>query len=143
MVYNCIMNEKIVTELLSAAEAARDKAYCPYSKISVGAALLTKDGKIYTGANIENSAFGPTVCAERVAFFSAYHAGEREFVAIAVTGGRCGESSTSDFVPCGVCRQVMAELSLPELTIITNVDGEPCSRTLGELLPSAFGRDKL
>ena len=137
------MNEKIIKELLSVAEEARTRAYCPYSNISVGAALLTKDGKIYTGANIENSSFGPTVCAERVALFSAYHAGEREFSAIAVTGGRCGESSSSDFVPCGVCRQVMSELSTPDLIVITNVDGEPCFRTLGELLPSAFGRDKL
>ena len=137
------MNEKIIKELLSVAEEARARAYCPYSNISVGAALLTKDGKIYTGANIENSSFGPTVCAERVALFSAYHAGEREFSAIAVTGGRCGESSSSDFVPCGVCRQVMSELSTPDLIVITSVDGEPCSRTLGELLPSAFGRDKL
>ncbi len=137
------MNEKNIKELLSIAEDARERSYCPYSNISVGAALLTRSGKVYTGANIENSAFGPTVCAERVALFSAHHAGEREFLAIAVTGGRYGESSNSDFVPCGVCRQVMAELASPELIIITNVDGEPCSRTLGELLPSAFGRDKL
>ncbi len=137
------MNNEMIKDLLCAAEGAREKAYCPYSKISVGAALLTKNGKVYTGANIENSAFGPTVCAERVALFSAYHAGERDFLAIAVTGGRCGESSNSDFVPCGVCRQVMAELSSPELIVITNVDGEPCQRTLGELLPSAFGKDKL
>lgn len=137
------MNKEIVKRLLSDAEAARERAYCPYSNTSVGAALLTRDGKIYTGANIENSAFGPTVCAERVAFFTAYHNGERDFVAIAVSGGRCGESSTSDFVPCGVCRQVMAELTSPELTVITNVDGEPCQRTLRELLPSAFGKEKL
>lgn len=137
------MNKEIVKRLLSAAEDARERAYCPYSNTSVGAALLTREGKIYTGANIENSAFGPTVCAERVALFTAYHNGERDFVAIAVSGGRCGESSTSDFVPCGVCRQVMAELTSPELTVITNVDGEPCQRTLRELLPSAFGKEKL
>ena len=137
------MNKEIVKRLLSDAEAARERAYCPYSNTSVGAALLTREGKIYTGANIENSAFGPTVCAERVALFTAYHNGERDFVAIAVSGGRCGESSTSDFVPCGVCRQVMAELTSPELTVITNVDGEPCQRTLRELLPSAFGKEKL
>lgn len=137
------MKSEMMEKLLDAAEGARNKAYCPYSHISVGAALLTKDGRIYTGANIENSALGPTVCAERVALFSAYHMGERDFLAIAVMGGRMGEGSASDFVPCGVCRQVMAELSSPELLIITKVDGEPCARTLGELLPSAFGKEKL
>lgn len=77
-------------ELYALACRAREKSYCPYSSISVGAALLAKSGKIYTGANIENSSFSPSVCAERVAFFSAINAGEREFEAIAVAGGVSG-----------------------------------------------------
>ena len=96
-------------ELYRLADEARKKAYAPYSKITVGAALLAKSGKIYTGSNIENAAFSPSICAERVAFCAAIHAGERDFVAIAVAGGEEGKGAKDSFPPCGVCRQVMAE----------------------------------
>ncbi len=96
-------------ELVNLAKEARSHAYVPYSGFSVGAALLCKDGKIYQGCNIENAAFGPTVCAERTAFFKAVYDGERDFEAIAVVGGRAGEEITGLFPPCGVCRQVMRE----------------------------------
>lgn len=125
-------------ELFDLAVKARDKAYCPYSDISVGAALLTKSGKVYVGTNIENSSFTPTVCAERVAFFSAISEGEREFVAIAVAGGRQREKSRKIFPPCGVCRQVMTEFCSPDFKIILS---ECESVTLGEILPLGFGKD--
>lgn len=135
--------KKIYGELLEVAERARAKSYSPYSGISVGAALLTESGTIYTGANIENAAYGPTVCAERVAIFSAVHAGERDFVAIAIAGGRSGEQSQDAFVPCGVCRQVMAEFAGADLVIITAKGNTYEARTLGELLPYAFSNGKL
>ena len=125
-------------ELYALAVEARDKSYCPYSKISVGAALLTATGKVYTGANIENSAYSPSVCAERVAFFSAVADGERDFLAIAVAGGRNGRKSRTTFPPCGVCRQVMAEFTSPDFRIILS---ECESVTLEQILPLSFGKD--
>jgi cytidine deaminase len=125
-------------ELHALAVEAREKSYCPYSDISVGAALLTRSGKVYTGANIENSAYSPSVCAERVAFFSAVADGERDFVAIAVAGGRRGKKSRTTFPPCGLCRQVMAEFTSPDFRIILS-EGEAV--TLRELLPLSFGKD--
>lgn len=136
-------NKETYKELLTMAESARERSYCPYSGVSVGAALLTRSGKIYTGANIENAAYGPTVCAERVAIFTAVHDGERDFQAIAIAGGRRGEASTDEFVPCGVCRQVMAEFAGADLAIITGKDGTAQLKTLGEMLPFAFNKDKL
>lgn len=127
-------------ELLRYAGEARERAYCPYSKISVGAALLAGSGKIYLGANIENSAFSPSMCAERTAFARAILEGEREFSAIAVVGGREGEKALSAFPPCGVCRQVMSEFCTKDFEIITEEKGEAVTKTLGELLP--FGFDK-
>ena len=130
-------------ELLSRAIEARERSYCPYSNISVGAALLTKSGKIYLGHNIENASFTPTVCAERVAFFKAISEGEREFSAIAVAGGKRGEPSRADFPPCGVCRQVMGEFCGADFRVIWG-DGEKITeRTLGELLPDGFNKDNL
>lgn len=130
-------------ELLEVAERARESSYSPYSGISVGAALMTASGKIYTGANIENASYTPTVCAERTAIFRAVLDGERDFVAIAVAGGRHGEPPHDGFYPCGVCRQVMAEFASEELAIITTLgDGYEC-HTLGEMLPAAFTKDKL
>ena len=131
------------SELLEIAERARSKAYSPYSGITVGAALLTTSGEIYTGANIENASYTPTVCAERTAIFSAVHAGERSFEAIAIAGGRCGESATDGFYPCGVCRQVMAEFAGPDLVIVLGESGGTRCYTLGELLPAAFTKEKL
>lgn len=115
-----------------------EKAYSPYSGVCVGAALLTADGKIYTGVNIENGAYSPTVCAERVAFFKAVSEGEREFSAIAIAGVRDGEI-LENFPPCGVCRQVMAEFCGEEFKILL-VKSEDCfeETTLGALLPKSF-----
>lgn len=127
------------SELLVRATNARDGAYCPYSGISVGAALLTKSGKLYLGANIENAAHSPGLCAERVAFAKAVSEGEREFAAIAVSGGKRGEASRDIFPPCGVCRQVMAEFCKSDFEIILGDEDNPTVRTLGELLPLAFG----
>ena len=126
-------------ELVALAKEARARAYVPYSGFSVGAALLCKDGKIYQGCNIENAAFGPTVCAERTAFFKAVYDGEREFEAIAVVGGRAGEEITGLFPPCGVCRQVMREFcGLDFRLYLGREDGRWEERTLGEMLPMSF-----
>lgn len=128
--------------LIDAAVAAMARAYAPYSGYHVGAALLCADGKVFSGANIESASYGATVCAERVAFFSAVHEGERDFRAIAVVGGKGGVISGS-FPPCGICRQVMAEFCTPDFKILL-FDGESISvHTLGEILPLAFGKEKL
>lgn len=123
---------------LTAIEAMK-KSYSPYSHFTVGAALLTKDGKIYTGANIENASYTPTVCAERNAIFTAVHNGEREFDAIAIVGGHEGlvKGITA---PCGVCRQVMSEFCSPDFKVIlvTSSNGDFEETTLGELLPYTF-----
>ena len=137
------INDSDIKLLLDRAEAARDASYCPYSGFAVGAALLTASGKIYTGANIENASYTPTVCAERVALFTALHAGERDFTAIAVVGARADEVSTSPFPPCGVCRQVMAEFCPPDMAVILkNGDGSSVY-TLAQLLPVGFGKSDL
>ena len=126
-------------ELVRLAKEARGHAYVPYSGFSVGAALLCRDGKIYQGCNIENAAFGPTICAERTAFFKAVYDGEREFEAIAVVGGRAGEEITGLFPPCGVCRQVMREFcDLDFKLYLGREDNRWEERTLGELLPMSF-----
>lgn len=129
------MNEAL---LIKAAVKAAENAYVPYSHFTVGAALITKEGKIYTGCNIENSAYSPTNCAERTAFFKAVSEGERDFAAIAVVGGKNGDFS--DFCsPCGVCRQVMAEFCQEDFTIIMGkADGSYRTATLRELLPERF-----
>lgn len=125
-------------KLLSLAKEAMGKAYAPYSGYFAGAALLTKEGRVYTGCNIENSAFGPTNCAERTAFFKAVSEGEREFAAIAVVGGRNGEV-TGLFPPCGVCRQVMQEFCSPEFLIYMGKENDGYETVrLGDLLPYGF-----
>ncbi len=107
------MEEEWINKLKAAALSHVEKAYAPYSGFQVGAALLTEDGKIYTGCNIENAAYTPTICAERTAFFKAVSEGEREFKAICIAGGKDG--TVDDFTPpCGVCRQVMMEFTDPE-----------------------------
>ena len=113
-------------------------AYAPYSGYKVGAALLTEKGKLFAGCNIENAAYTPTVCAERVALFNAISSGERNFTAIAVAGGKDGVISGA-FPPCGVCRQVMAEFCAPDFTVLV-VTGEDSYKkyTLNELFPQAF-----
>ena len=123
--------------LMSEAQKARQKSYSPYSHFRVGAALLTKSGKIYTGCNIENAAYTPTVGAERTAIFKAVSDGERDFEALAVIGGAEGE--TADFcAPCGVCRQVIAEFCNKDFKIILGNEDKFKAYTLDGLLPFAF-----
>ena len=129
------MNDK---ELITAAFNAMEKAYAPYSGYKVGAALLCKNGKLFTGCNIENASYTPTVCAERTAFFKAVSEGEREFEKIAVVGGKDG-NVTDTFMPCGVCRQVMTEFCKADFTVlVAKSTDEYCSFTLEQLLPHSF-----
>ena len=131
-------------ELVSLAIEAREHAYVPYSGFAVGAALLTKEGKVYQGCNIENSAFGPTNCAERTAFFTAVYQGERDFEAIAIVGGREGKPVSDLCAPCGVCRQVMREFCKNNFKIyLSKGDGEVLTYTLSDLLPLSFSKDDL
>ena len=127
----------VYEKLLKKAASAREAAYVPYSKYAVGAALLCEDGRIYTGCNIENATFTPTVCAERTAFFKAVSEGERRFVMIAIVGGKVGESA-GFAPPCGVCRQVMAEFCRDNFEIILLKDGRPYVTTLLAALPDRF-----
>ena len=130
-------------ELVNRAIEAREHAYVPYSHFAVGAALLTKDGKVYPGCNIENSSFGATNCAERTAFFSAVYAGEREFEAIAIVGGPRGPL-TEYCSPCGVCRQVMQEFCGPDFEIhMQKAGGGVFTVKLPELLPFGFTKDSM
>ena len=125
--------------LALAAIDAMKRSYSPYSHFTVGAALLTKDGKVYTGANIENASYTPTVCAERNAIFTAVHQGEREFEAIAIVGGHNGDVKGVT-APCGVCRQVMSEFCSPDFKVIlvTTPDGDYVEEALANLLPYTF-----
>ena len=126
-------------ELIRMAREARERAYTPYSGFAVGAALLCRDGTVYQGCNIENAAYGPSVCAERVAVFKAVYDGKRDFAAIAIVGGRAGEAVTGLCPPCGVCRQVLREFCDPDLTIyLAGEDDRYEVHTLGELLPVSF-----
>ena len=129
-------------QLVQMAVAAMKKAYAPYSRFQVGAALLTKEGKIYTGCNIENAAYGPTNCAERTAFFKAVSEGERAFAAIAVVGGMNGDVKAFA-APCGVCRQVMREFCEDAFEIHLWNGSEYRTCTLAELLPLSFGSANL
>ena len=124
-------------ELLNAALVAREGAYVPYSGFSVGAALLTAEGTVYTGCNVENASFSATLCAERAAFAGAIGAGERKFVAIAVAGGK-GRKADPETPPCGVCRQVMAEFCNKDFEIIWGNEQDLSCHTLEELLPLSF-----
>ena len=124
-------------ELVKAAIDAMSYAYAPYSGYKVGAALLAKSGKLYTGCNVENAGYSATNCAERTAIFKAVSEGEREFEAIAIIGGREGE--TDEFVaPCGVCRQVLAEFCPKDFKIILGNEDQFAVYTLDQLLPFAF-----
>ncbi len=125
-------------DLCAAAVAAMDSAYAPYSGYKVGAALLTGEGKVYTGCNIENASYTPTVCAERTAVFKAVSGGERVFSMLAVAGGKDGVLSGA-FPPCGVCRQVLAEFCPPEFPVlVVTGEGHYTEYTLGDLLPASF-----
>lgn len=129
------------SELIRAAIDARKNAYAPYSSYRVGAALLTENGKIYTGCNIENSAFSPTICAERTAFAKAISEGESRFVRIAIVGGK-NESEYA--TPCGVCRQVMSEFCDGNFEIIVAKSQDDfIIYTISDLLPHSFSNDSL
>lgn len=133
-------------QIIEYAIEARKMAYTPYSNFKVGAALLSKDGKIIKGCNIENAAYGPTNCAERTAFFKAVSEGIKEFSAIAIVGGLEGETDlfSGYAFPCGVCRQVMREFCDNDFIIVVakSVDDYKVY-SLGELLPESFGPDNL
>ena len=125
-------------DLISLAEDARLRAYAPYSGFSVGAALLSKDGRIFIGCNVENASYSATVCAERVAFGSAIAAGCREFEKIAIVGGNTGKPIDRFCMPCGVCRQVMSEVCKTNFEILVWNGEEMRTCRLDALLPSAF-----
>ncbi len=131
--------EALRLALVQRAKEARKNAYTPYSGFAVGAALLCKDGSVYAGCNIENAGFTATCCAERTAFFRAVNDGKRQFLAIAIAGGKAGEEPSQFCAPCGVCRQVMAEFCGPEFEILLTDGSAVKVSTLGELLPQAFG----
>ena len=123
--------------LMAQAQKARENSYSPYSHFRVGAALLTKSGKVYTGCNIENAGYSATNCAERTAIFKAVSEGERDFEALAIIGGKEGE--TAEFTaPCGVCRQVIAEFCDKDFKIILGDEEKHKVYKLGDLLPYSF-----
>ena len=126
-----MLNEEIAHDLVRRAVAARWQAYVPYSSFPVGAALLTRSGKIYTGCNVENASYGLTVCAERVAIWKAVSEGETDFVALAVATNIGGS-------PCGACRQVMAEFAPDMPVLITDLSGQATETNVADLLPLAF-----
>lgn len=120
-------------ELIELAKSAYQNSYSPYSKVKVGAALLTSGGNVYKGANIENASYGLSICAERVAVYNALSCGEKNFVKIAITSNKKRE-----FSPCGACRQILAEFS-PGIEIIwKNSVGKTQSANISKLLPRAF-----
>ncbi len=118
-------------DLIASAAAARERAYAPYSQFKVGAALLGKSGQLYTGCNVENAAYGPSMCAERTAIFKAVSEGEREFETIAVVT----ENGVS---PCGTCRQVMIEFAPSMIIVIADTQGNIRLTTVRDLLPDGF-----
>ena len=129
-------------ELMQLAEEARKRSYCPYSHFAVGAALLTKSGKVYTGCNIESASYTPPNCAERTAVFKAVSEGEREFATIAVIGAP--EDEKGKFcAPCGVCRQVLREFCSLDFRILLGTPEEVKAFTLEELLPASFAPSDL
>ena len=137
-----MLTNETINELIEKAIYGQSFSYSPYSSFRVGAALLSKDGRIYTGCNIENAAYSPTNCAERTAFFKAISEGVRDFEAIAIIGNKKGEKrEKGDYcAPCGVCRQVMAEFCNPEefKIILTNGVDDYKIYSLAEVLPLTF-----
>ena len=130
--------KKIYEKLIKVAEEARLRAYVPYSKFKVGAALLTKGKKIYSGCNIENASFGLAICAERVAIFKAISEGSNQFEAIAIV---C--DSKKPCFPCGACRQVISEFGKEIIIINSNLRGKVEIKSINNLLPDAFGKENL
>ncbi len=138
------LSDLVCRELIKKATEMLKYSYAPYSNFKVGAALMAKNRKIYTGCNIENAAFGPSNCAERTAFFKAVSEGDREFDAIAIVGGKDGR--VTDYCPpCGVCRQVMAEFCDPDsfFVILAKSEDEYWIYSLRELFPMGFTPEKL
>lgn len=137
------LTQEQVRELGVKALAGLKNSYAPYSHFHVSAVLLCADGKVYTGNNIENAAYTPSVCAERCALFKAVSEGERDFTAIALCGGLNG--MVKDYcAPCGVCRQVMREFCRPDFKIIMVKSEEEWKEyTLEQLLPEGFGPENL
>lgn len=131
--------------LISKALEMRKLSYCPYSGYAVGAALLMESGQIYTGCNIENAAYGPSICAERTAIFKAVSEGEKDFTMIAVTGGFKDTDPVDYAFPCGVCRQVMAEFCNPDkfVVCVANSVTDYKLYKLSDLLPDSFGPGNL
>lgn len=130
-------------ELYNLAKEAMKNSYSPYSGCKVGAALLASNGKIFTGTNVENAAFGPTVCAERVAVFKAVSEGERNFSKIAVVGGKGGVID-GIFAPCGVCRQVLREFCDDDFTLLLGETPDSFKAvTLKDLLPLSFSPENV
>ncbi|WP_066064138.1 cytidine deaminase [Neobacillus soli] len=128
-----------IEQLIEEAKKAREKAYIPYSKFGVGAALLTKDGKVYHGCNIENAAYSMCNCGERSALFSAYSQGDRDFALLAVVADTDRPCS-----PCGACRQVISELCPRDMKVVlTNLKGDILEITVEDLLPGAFSPEDL
>ena len=129
------VDARIRRNLIAAAREAAAHAYCPYSNYPVGAALLTREGQIITGCNVENVSFGLTLCAERTAFVKAVSDGVREFAALAVVGG-----DQTPAAPCGACRQVLAEFCAPDMPVFYArlTGGRSVATTVGALLPQAF-----
>ncbi len=127
------MDKQTIQLLLEHAKLARERAYVPYSKFKVGAALLTKTGKIYEGCNIENASYGLANCAERTAIFKAISEGETELEAIAVVA-----DTSKPVAPCGACRQVISEFNPKMIVILGNLKGDVSEYTIDQLLPGAF-----
>ena len=125
-------------ELIQLAVQVREQAYVPYSKFKVGAALLSVDGRVFTGANVENASYGLTICAERAALFKAVSEGVQSFTTIAVVTDLADPAS-----PCGACRQVLVEFAPQLRVIMANIAGKVVSTTIAELLPLAFTPQKL
>ncbi len=132
------MDKKTVSDLIQSAKSVREKAYVPYSKFQVGAALLTKSGKMYLGCNIENASYGLSNCAERTAIFKAVSEGETEIEAIAVVA-----DTKIPVPPCGACRQVIAEFNPKMKVILSNLKGDVSEYTIDQLLPGAFSKKDL
>jgi len=138
------MDDKMKKQLAEAALAARKCAYAPYSHYTVGAALLTDEGQIYCGGNIENASYGATNCAERTAIFKAVSDGARKLSAIAIAGGIEGCDPTDYAYPCGICRQVMQEFAGEAFTVLVVKSLEDVREySLGELLPYGFGGESI
>lgn len=132
------MPDSLSARLIDEATKARERAYAPYSKFKVGAALLGKSGKIFTGCNVENASYGATICAERSAVVKAVSEGELSFTALAVV-----TDSRKPGAPCGICRQFLSEFGLDLRIILANLEGEIVESNLRDYLPAAFTPESL